>query len=67
MTQLNIYKDVTKSPSARANAADLVANVLYDKFMVLLTGNLFDFVNDSVRQEAGFNADLEREFAPDLG
>jgi hypothetical protein len=68
LAQLNIYKDVTKSPTARANAADAVANGLYDKFMVLLTDNLFDFVNDSIKLQAGINDESEiTEITPDLG
>jgi hypothetical protein len=68
LAQLNIYKDVTKSPTARANAADDVANGLYDKFMVLLTDNLFDFVNDSIKLQVGFSDESEVvEITPDLG
>jgi hypothetical protein len=68
LAQLNIYKDVTKSPTARVNAADAVANGLYDKFMVLLTSNLFDFVNSSIKLEAGFNGKSETmQITPDLG
>jgi hypothetical protein len=59
---------VTKSPAARANAADAVANGLYDKFMKLLTDNLFDFVNDSIKLQAGFSDESEiTEITPDLG
>jgi hypothetical protein len=52
MAQLYVFKDVTKAPLVRVNAAASVAEPggLYDVFMKLLTTNLFDFVNNSLKE-----------------
>jgi hypothetical protein len=66
LAQLFIYSDITKSPSVRATAADLVANGLYNKFMVLLTDNLCDLVNDSLKLASGLDEDFGAQDS-DLG
>jgi hypothetical protein len=65
MTQLKIFKDVTKTPIVRANAAASVAETggLYDKFMKLLTSNLFDFVNESLEAAMEIVPDFDGGFS----
>jgi hypothetical protein len=63
MTQLKVFKDITKTPLARVNAAASVAEPggLYDVFMKLLTTNLFDFVNESLKEAMKIEPDFDSD------